>query len=337
MKLLFICKKRVSQYGICVGLDNSAQFLVNHFQEQNIPCKMVSVMDSNAIDKEVFEYKPTHVIIHALWVPAYKFIELLNKRRYKNIKWIVRIHSKIPFLANEGIAIQWLQEYKKIQKTYPNLIISANSKAGNNALSKALQIKSVYLPNIYKPSYCPAYGVTEKNVVNIACFGAIRPLKNQLIQAMAAIEYGNKYNKTVHFHVNGTRTEQKGDVVLKNIQALFVDSRHKLIQHEWKSHEDFLDLISTMNIGMQVSLTETFNIVAADFVYCGKPVVVSDEIEWVSGWSKASCHDIDSIVRVMRRNLKFNIISILNFFRLGWNNYKASKVWLKYLNHQQKG
>jgi hypothetical protein len=36
-----------------------------------------------------------------------------------------------------------------------------------------------------------------------------------------------------------------------------------------------------MDLGMQISFTETFNIVAADFVYCEVPVVVSEEIDFV--------------------------------------------------------
>jgi hypothetical protein len=334
MKLLFICKKRVSEYGISVGLDNSAQFLVNHFNRFNIDSKLVSVIDSNSIDKEIYNYNPTHVIIHALWVPSYKLKELLSLARYKNIKFIIRIHSKIPFLANEGIAIEWLKEYKELQKDYPNLIISANSKDGNDGIIKSLVINSIYLPNIYEPSY-PAPNTKKsknKKILNIGCFGAIRPLKNQLIQAIAAIEYGNRYNKIIHFHINSSRAEQKGESVLKNIRSLFKNTNHKLIEYEWKSHEEFLSIIDKMDLGMQVSLTETFNIVTADFVYCGIPIVVSSQIEWASYFSKASCHNINSIVNKMRTNLKCKFLNLLNIYKLFFYNRKASKIWFKYLN-----
>jgi hypothetical protein len=40
-------------------------------------------------------------------------------------------------------------------------------------------------------------------------------------------------------------------------------------------------LVKQMNIGMQVSLTETFNIVAADFVYNNIPFIGSESILWL--------------------------------------------------------
>jgi hypothetical protein len=331
MKILFICKKRLSEYGISIGLNNSSAFISNYLNKKGIESKSISVTDANSIDKEVFEYKPTHVVIQALWVPAYKFKELLLIKRYKNIKWIVSIHSKIPFLANEGIAIKWLNEYKDLQKDFSNLIISANSKETVDCIRKALKINCIYLPNIYMPLYYFNKFKNKSNIINIGCFGAVRPLKNQLIQAMAAIAYGDKYKKIIHFHMNGKRTEQKGDIVLKNIQELFKNTKHSLIEHEWKNHKEFLNLVNTMDIGLQVSLTETFNIVAADFVHCFKPIVISPEISWASFISKANPHDINDIVEKIHKNLKCNLSVHLNYFKLYLSNKKSGKKWLSYL------
>jgi len=44
-------------------------------------------------------------------------------------------------------------------------------------------------------------------------------------------------------------------------------------------HNDFIRVVKSMDIGMQVSLSESFNIVAADFVSNGVPLVGSPDIE----------------------------------------------------------
>ena len=104
----------------------------------------------------------------------------------------------------------------------------------------------------------------DKNVLNIGCFGAIRPLKNQLYQAVAAIEFANSINKKLHFHVNIARVENNGDPVLKNLRNLFINNpKHKLVEHSWLTHEDFINLVRKMDIGLQVSFTETFSPKAA--------------------------------------------------------------------------
>lgn len=333
--VLFLCKKRVSNYGVSTGLLNSSQFIANHLIKNKVPAKVVECIDANSIDREVHLYKPTHVVISAIWVTPAKLNELVNK--YKNIQWQVRVHSKVPFIANEGIAFEWLLEYTKIDRWNKNLIITGNSLEFCKALEFALNIECIHLPNIYKPDYKPTVAKPVKDkFIDVGCFGAIRPMKNQLIQAMAAIAFANKSNLNLRFHINAQRTEQSGEQVLKNIRALFKDSRHKLIEHAWMSHEDFLKLIKTMDMGLQVSLTETFNIVAADFVYMGIPIIVSDEIQWMDDYYKVDPLDIQAIASKM-----FDIYvcppllrSRWSIYKLGRYNKKAGAMWLEYLNRR---
>ena len=54
-----------------------------------------------------------------------------------------------------------------------------------------------------------------------------------------------------------------------------------------------------MDMGLQVSFSETFNIVTADFVNNCIPVVGSDEITWMSDRYQADPTDADDIVNHM--------------------------------------
>lgn len=331
IKVLFVCKERVSSYGTSIGLVNSALFLSNFLIKKGIETKVVTVKDSNFIDKEVHSFKPTHVVIHALFVPPYKIKELTTK--YKKINWQVRIHSKIAFLSNEGIAIEWLKEYDKIIDTNKNLQITTNSVQAKKSLNKVLIHKVEYLPNLYYPI---SFRINKKNSndeLHIGCFGAIRPMKNHLIQAMAAIAYADSCNKKLKFYVNSTRVEQKGESTLKNLKFLFEQSNHELIEVKWMNHSEFLKFVENMDLGLQVSLSETFNIVAADFVNCSVPIVVSDEIEWLSPLSKCSKEDINEIIGSIEFNLlNKKLVTFINKIMLIINNYKNGKIWMKYLS-----
>lgn len=328
-RLLFICKERTNNYGISTGLLQSSKFIVDYLISQGIDAKVVVCKDSNCIDKEVYEYKPTKVVIHAIWVPPYKLEELTKK--YCRIKWLVMVHSKLPFLANEGIAIDWLSDYTKIT----NLQIGSNNRESAKELTYALNVGVLYIPNIYSEQSKIKAKKQKDKFLDIGCFGAIRPLKNTLIQATAAIRYGNKFNKKIRFHINANRTEQQGDQVLKNLRALFEhNTHHELIEHPWLTHDDFLILVSQMDLGMQVSLSETFNITAADFVYMNRPVVVSSEIEWMPENGQADPNNVDNIVE--------KIGEVLTFQQDGWifedyaeralesYNKKAQRRWVIY-------
>lgn len=348
-KVLFILKRRedygvehYSHEGLTTGLYNSAMFVKNMLQKSRVESKLVVVIDNNDIDREVTSFKPTHVIIEGLWVVPEKF-EVLRKL-HPRVKWIIRIHSNTPFLANEGIAFDWIAKYTK----YLNVKVATNAPQMHNELQ--LYVKQKYsltpikeennvinLPNYYPEKFVKKTASPFKNseYINIGCFGAIRPLKNHMTQAIAAVKFADRLNKKLIFHINVGRIEQNGLSVYNNLKAFFQNQAHKghmLIEHEWAEREEFLNLCSTMDIGMQVSFSETFNIVAADFISQGIPVISSKEIPWINTLYKANPTNSDEIARVLRRaynqpsmNLLLNKINLISYSK------KAKREWLKFL------
>lgn len=331
MKILFILKHRKNNNGysgnLHSGLYNSARFISDILNFNHVETKIVQVNDNNCIDREVSIFKPNIVVIEALWVEPNKF-HILTKL-YPNIKWIIRNHSKLPFLANEGIAIDWFYKYSII----PNVYISCNNLETNNKMKKLIG-KSIYLPNYY-----PIDGLYENNKkiknewFNVGCFGAIRPLKNHLIQSIAAIEFANKHNLKMRFHINATRIEGRGEPILKNIQKLFENNIHELVEHEWVDHNLFLNLVSTMDIGLQVSYSETFNIVSADFVSRNRPIVGSNEIKWLPFWCRANPNDVDDIICKMENSLFMDFLPF-NYYFLKFAVKSSISHWFKLENFE---
>ena len=104
------------------------------------------------------------------------------------------------------------------------------------------------------------------------------------VQAVAAIDCVQKIgNKRLKFHMNAGRVESNGAPVDNNLRGLFqqLDSRrYELIFHPWSNHEEFIEVASQMDIAMQISFSETFNIVGADQVTQGVAFVGCDEVPW---------------------------------------------------------
>jgi hypothetical protein len=332
-KVLFILKKRQTSHtgyaSVSSGLLNSARFVSDMLNKNGIESHLVEVTDNNCIDREVTKFKPTHVIIEALWVVPQKF-EVLTKLHPK-VQWIIRLHSDISFLANEGIAIEWIYEYLK----YDNVKISANDWETNFNFELLTNKQFVYLPNYYPVGFFNRNKPKPdtRKVINVGCFGAVRPLKNQLIQAVAAIDYADTYGKKLKFHINTQRIEGRGEPVLKNLRELFKNNpKHELVEHGWLSHDDFIDLVQSMDIGLQVSFSETFNIVSADFVNNNIPVVTSEEVEWVNPIYFANPSKVASIVSKMRRAIlasRFKL-NFLNKLSLWYYSFKSERVWTNY-------
>ena len=330
--ILFILKKRQiysDNYFTTVnsGLYNSATFVNNMLIENNIKSTLIEVLDNNEIDKYVTEFKPKYVIIEAIWVVPSKF-EVLQKL-HPDVKWIIRLHSELPFLANEGNAIDWLKQYTK----YKNVFVSSNSKIFNKSTEPILGEKIYYLPNYYPTSKVIFNNETTEKFekeINVGLFGAIRPMKNCLTQAVGAMLYADKNLKTLNLHINTQRIEQKGENTLKNIRDLFKGTRHNLIEYPWLKHSEFIEVVKQMDLGLQVSISETYNIVTADFVNNLIPAVVSKDITFVNDFSVVeNINDAEEISNKIESTLKYKkFLTFGNKIKLINNSLLSKKQWL---------
>ena len=345
-KVLFILKRREdynsvlhSNIGLSTGLYNSAKFMNDMLKNSGVESKLVVVEDNNSIDREVNQYQPTHVIIEALWVVPEKF-EILQKL-HPNVQWIIRLHSEMPFMAGEGMAMDWLGKYS----TFKNIKIACNAPRmmkevslylahRNNWTSKQTEEEVIYLPNYYPQDFKHKTFDKNKEYIHISCFGAIRPLKNHLVQAIAAIQFANSIGKKLVFHVNAGRIEMKGEPMINNLTGLFnqiAHQGHHLINHQWKPREEFLEICSRMDIGMQCSFSETFNIVGADMVSQGVPLVGSSEIPWTSSIFSADPTSSRDMFYKLHATYTFPKINVwTNQFNLKNYTNKTKNIWIKY-------
>ena len=345
--VLFILKRREdyngvvhSHVGLSTGLYNSASFVNQMLANSNIESNLEVAIDNNCIDRLVTKHRPTHCIIEALWVVPQKFTVL--SKLHPNVTWIIRLHSEMPFMAGEGNAMDWLGDYSQ----FKNIVIACNAPRMlretrlylqhlNQWDTKTTEAKVIYLPNYYPQEYKTKKFDRNKDWVDVGCFGAVRPLKNHLLQAFGAIEFAEQIGKQLKFHINAGRIEMQGGPALNNLKGLFQQIHshgHELINHQWTPREEFLELCATMDIGMQVSFSETFNIVGADLISQGVPLVgTAGEIPWAVTKFCADptnsadiCDKLTSAYRWPWLNVKSNQWSLSSYTN------KTQSIWAKY-------
>jgi hypothetical protein len=310
-------------------------------QENGLNSVLEVAIDNNCIDRLVSKHKPTHVIIEALWVVPQKFGIL--QKLHPDVKWIIRLHSEMPFMAGEGMAMDWLGDYSR----FKNVLIGVNAPRMLRETRLYLQHlhgwsdattndRVIYLPNFYPQEYETKPFNKDKEFVDVGCFGAVRPLKNHLLQAFGAIEFADNIGKKLRFHVNAGRIEMQGGPVLGNLKGLFqqiAGKGHSLINHTWTPREDFLKTCGQMDIGLQVSFSETFNIVGADIVSQGVPLVGSVEIPWLPGWFCADPTNSADIAAKLERAYNYPWLQTkASQMALTAYTNKTAKIWHKYFN-----
>jgi len=344
-KILFILKRRENysekvdtKVGMTTGLYNSASFVSRMLNKIDIESVMEVAIDNNCIDRLVTKHNPDYVIIEALWVVPSKFTVLC--KLHSNVKWIIRIHSEMPFMAGEGMAMNWLGDYSH----FDNILIGVNAprmlreirtylQSVNNWSDSEAMKKVFYLPNYYPQKFSSPRKIDKsKDYIDVGCFGAVRPLKNHMVQAVAALDFANREGKKLHFHINAGRIEMKGQPVLHNLQAFFThlySAGHRLIRHDWQPHEDFLHTCAEMDIGMQCNFSETFNIVGADLTSEGIPLIGTTEIPWLAS-GRADPTDSKDISRALSRAYHWPALNVrLNQFSLHKYTNKTAEIWYK--------
>ncbi len=344
-KILFILKRREdynseihNAKGLSTGLFNSANFMNEMLNDIGISSEIEVAIDNNCIDRLVHQHKPTVAIIEALWVVPSKF-EVLTKLHPK-VRWIIRLHSEMPFMAGEGMSMDWLGDYV----SYPQVSIGINAPRMLKEISLYLKLKQGWSDNettsriLYMPNFYPQYYTNKKinfnkEYIDISCFGAVRPLKNHLLQAFASLDFAESIGKKLNFHINIGRIEMQGSPVIHNLLNLFEqlsNTGHRLIGHTWTPREKFLDICREIDIGLQCNFSETFNIVSADLLSQGVPILGSKEIPWSSRLFNADPTESKDITKVLHRiyNLpKINVM--LNQHNLTKYTNQSRLIWKK--------
>jgi hypothetical protein len=168
-------------------------------------------------------------------------------------------------------------------------------------------VTATYLPNLYDTSTFKAVGQRlpwqPGNTLRIGVFGAMRPLKNMTSAVAAAVDLACQSRSDVEVWVSEGRTDGPTSVPTAIDQLTSRVPNLKLMKTGWQTWPAFRQTVSKMNLLLNPSYTESFQIVCADGVAEGVCSVVSDAIDWAPPSWQACADDVSDIARVSRQLL----------------------------------
>jgi hypothetical protein len=159
-------------------------------------------------------------------------------------------------------------------------------------------------------------------------------MKNHLQQAFAALKFAQYLDRDLEFHVND-RIDSGGIGVSKNVNDLFTEIGGSLsasiVVHDWEDRATFLTSLRSMDLSMQVSITETFNIVAADSVYVDTPILTSNEVPWTYP-VHANPQSVDDILAKTKTVWKNRFF--LSQHQISLRSYvgESARLWVKFVS-----
>jgi hypothetical protein len=252
---------------------------------------------------------------------------------YARIHFIVRTHSQVSFLQADRNAMFLLREYGSLQEASFNFTLAANSRRFATAMELAFRTRCLYLPNLYdmerahRKTLAPHH---THRTLRVGSFGARRVLKNHATAAMAALIAARERGCDLEFYVSSNRDDNSGIyATLKGIFHRQPDA--KLVEVPWCPWQEFRHHVAHMDVCIQVSATETFNIVTADGCAEGVPSAVGSCIEWAPEAWKVDIDDPLAIARKVNQLLSDKDAAVDGQTALRTYVDKAQNLWLQYL------
>jgi glycosyltransferase involved in cell wall biosynthesis len=284
-----------SHIGLGVNALHTARVLHRH----RIQADVFGVWEPKDVARVLTE-KPTvsHCLIEALWVGTAELGALMMQ--FPHVHFLVRAHSEVGFLQVEPGAITMLREQMLLADQYLNLTVAANSHRLVDFLRATYDSHVLYLPNLYDVERVDRRRGEphQHRLLRIGSFGALRWLKNHTTAAAVALTIARQRGCDLEFWLSVDR-EEHGKSVLQAVRNLFVGLPWAQLHEEpWAPWASFRRTIRAMDLALQPSFTETFNLVTADAVAAGVPAVVSHAVEWAPAAWKAHPDEIHEMARI---------------------------------------
>lgn len=291
---------KANSTGSAIGLGVNALHSVRVLRRAGVEVDATPAAEPPDVQKALAAHPTvTHCVLEAPWVSRAPMIDLL--RAFPKVHFLVRSHSQIGFLQVEPSAIQLLRELLVLQENFLNLTVATNSISLKRFFETAYGGHALYLPNLYdlERVHRRRGGEHHHRLLRIGSFGALRLLKNHTTAAAAALMLAHKRGCDLEFSVSVENDTMGGSAVLDALRKMFAGLEWaRLVEHPWQDWATFRRTVGGMDLCLQVSMTETFNVTTADAVAEGVPSVVSPAIDWAPDSWKADPDNLDDIVRI---------------------------------------
>jgi glycosyltransferase involved in cell wall biosynthesis len=314
-----------------IGLGVAAQKNAEYLNARGYDVTVVPAKNNIDVVEAIREHGFTHVVISAPWLSALDVDTMV--RHFKDVQFAITSHSNIGFLQADPGALKLLRQYALISKEVDNLKIGGNSVIFADWFSDIYDVEKLLLPNLYEVYKLEEPRCGCSKVLRVGTFGAIRPQKNVVTAAAAAMLLGRMTGRQVEFNVSTGREDGGGNVILNAIRQMMIQVPNvELVERHWSNWHEFKRVVRDMDILFQMSYTESFNMVTADGISEGVPSVTSDAIVWVPDEWKAQGDNVFSVAETAHRILKHRDGEVERGMKaLKEHNERGLKYWEEFL------
>lgn len=319
-----------------VGLNVAAITNARVLNQNGIRATVFPVKHNIDLVNAIYEYNRehkhplTHVVISAPWLSRVDMESLVQG--FPEIQFAIESHSNVGFLQADPQGMRRLREVQALAAVYSNIHVAGNSSRFVDWMETAYGEPVVWLPNLYPLSSAPTkHRWNGDRAIKIGVFGAVRPQKNFMTAAAAALAVHQMVGVPVELHMS-TGGEGDGGSVSRAITEMCERvPGFTLIRHLWEPWEKFIEVIAKMDVMIQPSYTESFNMITADGIFVGVPSVVSTAITWVPTKWRADSDDALDVAQTCIQLLEDERAAKKGFKALEVHNKKSLRHWLKFL------
>jgi len=294
----FAANRNISHIGLGVAAINTAKVL----RREGIQTTVWPILSAEDLRARLRVQPTEQVIISAPWIPTADLQSLSNE--FSETYFAVTCHSNVGFLQADPNGVKLVRETLDLAMATHNVRLAGNSKRFCTWMESTFGGRCHYLPNLYFLDGPPPRQRTfcGSATLRIGVFGAVRPQKNLMSAAGAAVEIARKMRVPLELWFSAGRAEGGGEVIMSAIQEMVAGLPDvTLKQNGWQTWPQFRKTVAHMHLLLQPSYTESFNMVTADGAAEGVASVVSEAIDWAPDDWKADVDDVLDISRVGRR------------------------------------
>jgi hypothetical protein len=296
----FAANRNISHIGLGVAAVNTAKVL----RREGIQTNVWPILSAADLRARLKAQPAEQVIISAPWIPTAELQSLATD--FSETYFAVNCHSNVGFLQADPGAIKLVRETLELEMATHNVRLAGNSRRFCRWMEDTFDGRCHFLPNLYFLDTPPPRQRTfcGSSTLRIGIFGAVRPLKNLMSAAGAALEISHNLRVPLELWLSAGRSEGGGETVMAAVKEMVSGLPSvKLVLKDWQSWPAFRQTVSHMHLLLQPSYTESFNMVTADGAAEGVASVVSEAIDWAPEDWKADVDDVLNIARVGRRLL----------------------------------
>lgn len=306
VRVLFYYRSYANVPGIShAGLGISATNNYKVLRQNGIDALLKPLVDEVDMGKQL-EDDPgiTHVVTSAPWITTDTLRKTANL--YPEVTFACNVHSNIGFLQTDPTSIKRIREEIDLEQWTHNFHIAGNSERYCEAMTDMYRVPCTFLPNMYYLDDTNNTGhvnIWTGGTLRVLIGGAPRAQKNVTTGAAGAVIAARELGAPLELWLNSGRNDGgEATRILNAVRAMTDGLPNVTVKYlPWSSWPDFRRFAATVHIGVQMSTTETYNIVTADLASQGVPSIVAPSITWApTEWYA----DVDHASDVGRRMIQ---------------------------------